>query len=70
MEVDVFAGYDFLKLLCVYVGEQNAELNTDILTKRSILLKKYINDEAMELTALYALQRLYVNLEQPPSKNK
>jgi len=34
----------------------------------TLLLKKYIDTEDKELQAVFALQRLYMELEQPPSK--
>ena len=55
-------------LICFFrAGKSTVELDKDIFENRSILLKKYINDDTMELQALYALQKVYVDLEQPPS---
>lgn len=38
------------------------------ITQRAKLLQKYLSDETKELQALYALQALMVQMEQPASK--
>lgn len=43
-------------------------MDSDEISQRAKLLQRYIKDEQKELQALYALQGLMVQMEQPPSK--
>jgi translation initiation factor 4G len=43
-------------------------LDAKVITRRAKLLHKYLKDEQKELQALYALQALMVEMEQPASE--
>ncbi|KAL0175235.1 hypothetical protein M9458_031203, partial [Cirrhinus mrigala] len=43
------------------------KVDTKEITQRAKLLQRYIKDEQKELQALYALQGLMVQMEQPPN---
>ena len=51
-----------------FSGAGQPEVNKELVTSRSNLLRKFLVSEDKELQAVYALQRLFVDLEQPPSK--
>lgn len=53
---------------CHCQGENPYKVDTKEITQRAKLLQRYIKDEEKELQALYALQGLMVQMEQPPSK--
>ncbi len=53
---------------CHYQGENPYKVDTKEITQRAKLLQRYIKDEQKELQALYALQSLMVQMEQPPSE--
>lgn len=63
--------------LCVFVfnaslslwpGETPYKVDAKEISQRAKLLQRYIKDEEKELQALYALQSLMVEMEQPPSE--
>ncbi|XP_026082833.1 eukaryotic translation initiation factor 4 gamma 1-like isoform X3 [Carassius auratus] len=49
------------------ICENPYKLDTEEMTQRAELLQRYIKDEQKELQALYALQSLMVQMEQPPN---
>ncbi|KAM9315869.1 eukaryotic translation initiation factor 4 gamma 1 isoform 1-T2 [Gastrophryne carolinensis] len=49
------------------VFENPCRVDVNVLLPRAKLLQKYLNNEAKELQALYALQALVVKLDQPPN---
>ncbi|XP_051966667.1 eukaryotic translation initiation factor 4 gamma 1-like isoform X2 [Xyrauchen texanus] len=49
------------------ICENPYKLDTKEITQRAKLLQRYLKDEQKELQALYALQSLMVQLEQPPN---
>nr|XP_055053589.1 eukaryotic translation initiation factor 4 gamma 1-like [Misgurnus anguillicaudatus] len=49
------------------ICENPYKVNTKEMIQRSKLLQRYIKDEQKELQALYALQNLMVQMEQPPN---
>lgn len=52
------------------VGENPYKVNVDVIKQRAKLLLKFLKDEQKELQALYALQALMVQMEQPASESK
>ncbi|XP_076817515.1 eukaryotic translation initiation factor 4 gamma 3-like isoform X2 [Clavelina lepadiformis] len=48
-------------------SDKQLEVDKDFLKDRSLLLKKLIDTEEKELQAVYALQKLFLILEQPPN---
>lgn len=52
----------------VPAGENPYKVEHELLKMRSKLLQKYLKDEQKELQALYALQALMVQMEQPASE--
>uniref|UniRef100_A0AAY4E845 Eukaryotic translation initiation factor 4 gamma 1 n=1 Tax=Denticeps clupeoides TaxID=299321 RepID=A0AAY4E845_9TELE len=51
----------------VIICENPYKLDTEHISQRAKLLQRYIKDDQNELQALYALQSLMVQMEQPPS---
>ncbi|KAM5164385.1 eukaryotic translation initiation factor 4 gamma 1 isoform 1-T1 [Mantella aurantiaca] len=49
------------------IFENPYKVDVNVIHSRSKLLQKYVNNEAKELQALYALQALVVKLDQPPN---
>lgn len=49
-------------------GENPYKVDLEQIKQRAILLHKYLSDEPKELQALYALQALMVQMEQPASE--
>ncbi|KAL2096291.1 hypothetical protein ACEWY4_008439 [Coilia grayii] len=49
------------------ICEKPYKVDTEQITQRAVLLQRYLKDEEKELQALYALQSLMVQLEQPPN---
>lgn len=49
-------------------GENPYKVDSEKIKQRAKLLQKYLKDEQKELQALYALQALMVQMEQPASK--
>uniref|UniRef100_A0A9J7ZM61 Eukaryotic translation initiation factor 4 gamma 1 n=1 Tax=Cyprinus carpio carpio TaxID=630221 RepID=A0A9J7ZM61_CYPCA len=49
------------------IGENPYKVDATEMTQRAKLLQRYINNEQKELQALYALQSLMMQLEQPPN---
>jgi len=49
-------------------GENPYKVDGEQITQRAKLLHKYLSDETKELQALYALQALMVQMEQPASE--
>jgi len=47
---------------------QSLAVDQNVVKTYTLLLKKYIDTEDKELQAMFALQRLYMEVEQPPSK--
>uniref|UniRef100_A0A671Q1G8 Eukaryotic translation initiation factor 4 gamma 1-like n=1 Tax=Sinocyclocheilus anshuiensis TaxID=1608454 RepID=A0A671Q1G8_9TELE len=52
---------------CAIICENPYKVDTKEITQRAKLLQRYIKDEQKELQALYALQSLMVQMEQPPN---
>ncbi|XP_016395654.1 eukaryotic translation initiation factor 4 gamma 1-like [Sinocyclocheilus rhinocerous] len=52
---------------CAIICENPYKVDTKEITQRAKLLQRYIKDEQKELQALYALQSLMVQMEQPPT---
>uniref|UniRef100_A0AAY4ABA1 MI domain-containing protein n=1 Tax=Denticeps clupeoides TaxID=299321 RepID=A0AAY4ABA1_9TELE len=50
------------------IYENPYKVNVEQITQRAKLLQKYLSDDQKELQALYALQALMVQMEQPASK--
>uniref|UniRef100_A0A8C1WH53 Eukaryotic translation initiation factor 4 gamma 1 n=1 Tax=Cyprinus carpio TaxID=7962 RepID=A0A8C1WH53_CYPCA len=65
--------FDWVEVLCVCVCvyasacENPYKVDATEMTQRAKLLQRYINNEQKELQALYALQSLMIQLEQPPN---
>uniref|UniRef100_A0A8C7UF16 Eukaryotic translation initiation factor 4 gamma 1 n=1 Tax=Oncorhynchus mykiss TaxID=8022 RepID=A0A8C7UF16_ONCMY len=60
--------YDWVEFLTppsLPPGENPYKLDAKVITRRAKLLHKYLKDEQKELQALYALQALMVEMEQP-----
>lgn len=55
-------------LFSSHQGDNPYKVDTKEITQRAKLLQRYIKDEQKELQALYALQSLMVQMEQPPSE--
>ncbi|XP_016148261.1 eukaryotic translation initiation factor 4 gamma 1-like, partial [Sinocyclocheilus grahami] len=51
---------------CAIICENPYKVDTKEITQRAKLLQRYIKDEQKELQALYALQSLMMQMEQPP----
>lgn len=51
-----------------HAGENPYKVDGDQIKQRAKLLQKYLKDEQKELQALYALQALMVQMEQPASE--
>lgn len=49
-------------------GEIPYKVDSEQIKRRAKLLQKYLKDEQKELQALYALQALMLQMEQPASK--
>ncbi|XP_063061061.1 eukaryotic translation initiation factor 4 gamma 1-like isoform X2 [Engraulis encrasicolus] len=49
------------------ICEKPYKVDTEQVIQRAVLLQRYLKDEEKELQALYALQSLMVQLEQPPN---
>lgn len=49
-------------------GENPYKVDSEQIKQRAKLLQKYLKDEQKELQALYALQALMLQMEQPASK--
>lgn len=50
-------------------GENPYKVDSEWIKQRAKLLQRYLRDEQKELQALYALQALMVQMEQPASKH-
>lgn len=50
------------------IGENPYKVDVEQINQRAKLLQKYLSDEMKELQALYALQALMVQMEQPASE--
>lgn len=50
-------------------GENPYKVDSEQVKQRAKLLQRYLRDEQKELQALYALQALMVQMEQPASKH-
>lgn len=55
-------------ILSSFLDENPYKVEGDQIKQRAKLLQKYLKDEQKELQALYALQALMVQLEQPASE--
>lgn len=49
-------------------GENPYKVDGEQIKQRAKLLQRYLKDEQRELQALYALQAMMVQMEQPPSE--
>ena len=55
-------------LNCLTAGENPYKVDGELIKQRAKVLQKYLKDEQKELQALYALQALMVQMEQPASE--
>lgn len=60
--------FNQLVLGTVPAGENPYKVDSNLIKMRSKLLQRYLKDEQKELQALYALQALMVQMEQPASE--
>lgn len=72
LTLDLKFHWPVLDVNCVHkwtvVGDNPYKVDGEQITQRAKLLHKYLSDETKELQALYALQALMVQMEQPASE--